>query len=257
MINFVRLNLITYFDPLEQFDVIQLFPSISYALTNLTLILLLNLLICGFLIYATIYPNQTHSTSPSIIADLVRNIYEMLANLAESNIRLSKQVYFPILFYLFMLILVSNLVGMIPFSYTVTSSFIFTFYLALALFIGINLIGIYQHTYSIFAFGVPTGSPLILAPLIAAVELISYFSRIFSLSIRLFANMMAGHTLLKILIGFSWVMLNSQAALILFSALPWIVVTLVMGLELVIAMLQAYVFVVLISLYINDVVVLH
>jgi F-type H+-transporting ATPase subunit a len=127
----------------------------------------------------------------------------MVANLAESNIRLTKQVYFPLLFYIFMLILVSNLVGMIPFSYTVTSSFIFTFYLSLALFIGINLIGIYQHAYAIFAFGVPTGSPLILAPLIAAVEFISYFSRIFSLSIRLFANMMAGHTLLKILIGFS------------------------------------------------------
>ena len=253
----MRLNYIPYFDPLEQFDVIQLFPSISYALTNLTVILLLNIILFGFLLYATIYPNQTHSTSPSVLADLVRNVYEMLANLAESNIRLSKQVYFPLLFYIFMLIIVSNLVGMIPFSYTVTSSFIFTFYLALALFIGINLIGVYQHAYAIFAFGVPTGSPLILAPLIAAVEFISYFSRIFSLSIRLFANMMAGHTLLKILIGFSWVMLNSQAALILFSALPWIVVTLVMGLELVIAMLQAYVFVVLISLYINDVIVLH
>jgi ATP synthase subunit 6 len=203
MSHVARLYFITYFDPLEQFDVIQLFPSISFALTNLTLILALNFLILGFLIYATIYPNQTHSTSPSVVGDLVRNIYEMLANLAESNIRLSKQVYFPILFYIFMLILISNLVGMIPFSYTVTSSFIFTFYLALALFTGINLIGVYQHAYSIFAFGVPTGSPLILAPLIAAVEFISYFSRIFSLSIRLFANMMAGHTLLKILIGFS------------------------------------------------------
>ncbi len=115
----LTIDLISYFDPLEQFDVIQLLPSISYSLTNLTLILLMNLLLFGFLVYATTYPNQTHSTSPSIVGDLVRNIYEMIANLAESNIRLSKQVYFPILFYIFMLILVSNLVGMIPFSYTV------------------------------------------------------------------------------------------------------------------------------------------
>lgn len=93
--------------------------------------------------------------------------------------------------------------GLIPFSYTITSSFAFTFYLSLSLFIGINILGIYQHSYAIFAFGLPNGSPLPLAPLIAVVELISYFSRIFSLSIRLFANMMAGHTLLKILIGFS------------------------------------------------------
>src|ERR1700760_5082924 len=144
---------IGYFDPLEQFDVIQLFPSISYALTNLTLILFLNLLIFAFLIYTIIYPNQSHSTSPSVVGDLVRNVYEMLATLAESNIRLSKQVYFPILFYIFLLILISNLVGMIPFSYTVTSSFVFTFYLALALFTGINLIGIHQHAYAIFTFG--------------------------------------------------------------------------------------------------------
>src|SRR5260370_4443 len=183
----LTIDLISYFDPLEQFDVIQLLPSISYSLTNLTLILLMNLLLFGFLVYATTYPNQTHSTSPSIVGDLVRNIYEMIANLAESNIRLSKQVYFPILFYIFMLILVSNLVGMIPFSYTVTSSFVFTFYIALALFTGINLIGIYQHAYSIFAFGVPTGSPLILAPLIAAVEIFFYFFPIFYLFIPPFS----------------------------------------------------------------------
>jgi F-type H+-transporting ATPase subunit a len=98
---------------------------------------------------------------------------------------------------------------------------------------------------------------LVLAPLIAAVEFVSYFSRIFSLSIRLFANMMAGHTLLKILSSFSWTMLNSQALFVVAALLPWVVVTLVMGLEFIISFLQAYVFVVLICLYINDVVQLH
>jgi F-type H+-transporting ATPase subunit a len=103
----------------------------------------------------------------------------------------------------------------------------------------------------------PAGAPLILAPLIAAVEFISYFSRVFSLAIRLFANMMAGHTLLKILIGFSWTMLNAHTLLMVVALLPWVVVTLVMALEFVISFLQAYVFVVLICLYIHDVVQLH
>jgi F-type H+-transporting ATPase subunit a len=103
----------------------------------------------------------------------------------------------------------------------------------------------------------PPGAPLILAPLITAVEFISYFSRVFSLAIRLFANMMAGHTLLKILIGFSWTMLNAQTLLMVAALLPWVVVTLVMALEFVISFLQAYVFVVLICLYIHDVVQLH
>jgi F-type H+-transporting ATPase subunit a len=250
-------NLIAIFDPLEQFDVIKLLPSISYSLTNLTLILLLNLALIAFFVYATIYPNQSQTIAPHVLADGVRSVFDLVAGLAESNIRVSKQVYFPILLYIFVVILMSNLLGMIPFSYTVTSSFIWTFFVSLALFIGLNLLGIYQHAYAIFAFGMPTGSPLILAPLIAAVEFISYFSRIFSLSIRLFANMMAGHTLLKILIGFSWTMINSQALFAVLALLPWIVVTLVMGLEFVISFLQAYVFVVLICLYIHDIIQLH
>jgi ATP synthase subunit 6 len=244
-------------DPLEQFDVIKLLPFINFGLTNLTLILLFNLLLTGFFNYATIYTNQSHTVAPSVVAYGVRSVFDLVAELATSNIRLSKQVYFPILLYIFAVILISNVVGMIPFSYTVTSSFIWTFFVSLALFIGLNIIGVYQHAYSIFAFGVPTGSPLILAPLIAAVEFVSYFSRIFSLSIRLFANMMAGHTLLKILSSFSWTMLNSQALFVVVALLPWIVVTLVMGLEFIISFLQAYVFVVLICLYIHDVVQLH
>lgn len=245
------------YDPLEQFDVIKLFPSVSYSLTNLTLILFLNLILLAFFVYSTIYPNQSHTTAPSVLAEGVRSLFDLVAGLAESNIRISKQVYFPILFYVFLVILINNLIGMIPFSYTVTSSFIWTFFVSLALFIGLNILGIDQHRYAIFAFGVPTGSPLILAPLIAAVEFISYFSRIFSLSIRLFANMMAGHTLLKILIGFSWTMINSQVLLAVVALLPWIVVTLVMTLEFIISFLQAYVFVVLICLYIHDVIQLH
>lgn len=244
-------------DPLEQFDVFPLLPFTFYSPNNLTLIALVNLLVLFFIFYTTNYPNQSHTTASSVLAGGIRSIHDRLANLAESNIRLTRQVYFPILYFVFWLILISNLVGLIPYSYTVTSSFVWTFYLSLSLFIGINILGIYQHSYAIFVFGNPAGSPLRLAPLIASVELISYISRVFSLAIRLFANRRAGHTLLKILIGFSWVRLNSKTLVVFFAIVPWVVVTLVRGLEFVIAFLQAYVFVTLISLYINDVIILH
>jgi F0F1-type ATP synthase membrane subunit a len=113
-----------YSDPLEQFDVFQLLPSVCYSLTNLTLFAIVNMGVFSFLLYATTYKNQSHSVTSSVLSDIIRSIYEMLAGLSESNIRLNKQVYFPILFFIFMLILVSNLVGMIPYSYTVTSSFV-------------------------------------------------------------------------------------------------------------------------------------
>ena len=192
-----------YLDPLEQFDVFQVLPSIWFTPTNLSLFAILNLLVLFFVIYATVYPEQPHSTAPSVLAYGMRSVYQMVADISSGNIRLHKQVHFPLLFYLFMFIVISNLVGLIPYAFTITSSFAVTFFLSLGLFLGINILSFYQHGYSAIGFAVPQGSPLMLAPLIAVVELISYISRVFSLSIRLFANMMAGHTLLKILIGFS------------------------------------------------------
>ena len=112
------------YDPLEQFDILKLIPTITYSPTNLTVILFFNLTLIGFLIYATLYSKQSQTVVPSVFAYGVRSAFDLVAGLAESNIRISKQVYFPILFYIFLVILVSNLVGMIPFSYTVTSSFI-------------------------------------------------------------------------------------------------------------------------------------
>lgn len=191
-----------YRDPLEQFDVFRLLPTVPYSITNLTLFAILNVLVMFFIIYATTYANQSHTTAPSVISYILRNIYSMLVGLTRTNLRRGK-AYFPILFFSFMLILITNLVGMIPYSYTVTSSFIWTLYVSLALFLGMNLMRLSKHSYGYFGFGYPPGSPLPLVPLIVVVEFISYYSRVISLAVRLFANMMAGHTLLKILIGFS------------------------------------------------------
>jgi len=148
----------------------------------------------------------------SIKAHLIPRRYQFLLeqpaifikNLIESNIGSFYLKYTFFVFTLFMLILFSNLLGMIPYSFTVTSHLIFTFALSCACFFGINYIGLKKHGLHFFGLFLPSGAPIALAPLLVFIELLSYFARVFSLAIRLFANLMSGHTLLKILSGFAW-----------------------------------------------------
>ena len=126
----------------------------------------------------------------------------------QQNIGERGLAFFPFILFLFMFILLSNLVGMVPYSFTITSHILVTFPLALTLFIGINIIAVRIHKLEFLGFFLPSGAPLAFAPLFIAIEIMSYLSRVFSLSIRLFANMMSGHALLKIIAGFAWTMLS-------------------------------------------------
>jgi ATP synthase subunit 6 len=231
-------------DPLEQFDVL---PLLDFAhFTNLSFVLLLNLILMGLLLCAF---NPSGRTAYDF---MLRNIYQLVRSIARENIYIRKQQYFAILFYLFGTLLLANLAGLIPYSFTVTSSFVVTFFLALSHFVGINLIGWRELQWRFPTLFLPSGAPTAIAPFLTFIEIVSYIARVFSLSIRLFANMMSGHALLKILIGFSWTMLSSPLMAVV-ALLPWVVVTAISYLELLIAFLQAYVFVILIALYINDV----
>jgi F-type H+-transporting ATPase subunit a len=159
--------------------------------------------------------------------------------------------FFPFIFTLFMFILFCNIVGMLPYSFTVTSHIIITFALAAIIFIGVTIIGFVKHGIKYLELFVPKGVPIILLPLIVIIEIISYLSRPVSLSVRLFANMMAGHTMLKVFGGFvislgllgGWLPLGFTVALT--------------GLEILIAFLQAYVFAILTCIYLNDALNLH
>lgn len=146
---------------------------------------------------------------------------------------------------------------MIPYSFTVTSHIIVTFGLSLSIFIGVTIIGFYTHRIHFFSILLPSGTPLALSFFLVVIELISYIARAFSLAIRLFANLMSGHSLLKILAGFAWTMLSIGGIFYLLSLIPLIVVFAVTGLEVGIAMLQAYVFTILTCLYLNDAIHLH
>lgn len=145
-----------------------------------------------------------------------------------------------------------NLIGLIPYSFTVTSHIFITFSLALTLFLGINIIAIKKHKLHVFSFFLPHGVHIALTPLLVPIEILSYVARVFSLAIRLFANMMSGHTLLKIIAGFAWTMLSFGGIWYVIQVVPLVVIVAVTALELGIALLQAYVFTILICLYLRD-----
>jgi F-type H+-transporting ATPase subunit a len=159
--------------------------------------------------------------------------------------------YFSFIFSLFIFILFCNMVGMLPYSFTVTSHIIVTLTFAIFIFIGVSILGFVIHGFKYLKIFVPSGVPVILLPMITIIEIISYLSRPLSLSVRLFANMMAGHTMLKVFGGFvislgligGWLPLGFSVALT--------------GLEILIAFLQAYVFAILTCIYLNDALNLH
>lgn len=242
-------------DPLEQFEIVALtWQSITnpIVITNLSIILTLN---CFFIMFFFSYVSENGKFN--VWDFVVKNIYFLVKSIIKNNLVLKRYQYFSILFYLFIFIFISNMVGLIPYSFTITSSLIVTFFLSLMHFIGINIIGAFKQKWELSNLFLPSGAPLGIAPFLIIIELISYIARVFSLSIRLFANMMSGHALLKILIGFSWALLNVGSALMLVSIFPWLIVTVIMFLETLIAFLQSYVFVILITIYINDVLNLH
>jgi ATP synthase subunit 6 len=184
-------------------------------------------------------------------------MYDFVLSLVNENIKVGGLSYFPIIFTVFTFLLFCNLLGMVPYSFTVTSHIVVTFGLALGLFIGLNIIGLQIHGLHFFSLFLPAGVPLVMAPFLVLVELVGYTFRPISIALRLFANMMAGHSLLKILAGFGWTMFSAGGVLAIAHFLPVMVIFAIVGLELGIAFLQAYVFSVLLCIYLNDAISLH
>lgn len=246
------------FSPLEQFQIITLVPirlgPIDLSFTNSSLLAFLSVffvltLINMVLHKVTLVPNRWQS--------ILESTYDFVLSLIVENIKSGGLAYFPLIFTVFLFLLSCNLLGMIPYSFTVTSHIVVTLGIALGLFIGINIIGARIHGLHFFSLFLPAGVPLIMAPFLVLVELIGYSFRVISIALRLFANMMAGHSLLKILAGFGWTMFSAGGLLGVAHLIPVAVIFAIVGLELGIAFLQAYVFSVLLCVYLNDAISLH
>jgi len=194
-----------FISPLEQFSINILLPIFiqffDFSFTNSSLILTLTFLLVIGLFNAVSSSSKLIPNSWQLILEF---LYDFILNqVLTENVKKDSKLYFPMLFSIFLFILSMNLAGMIPYSFTVTSHIIVTFGIALIAFAAINLIGIKIHGFHMISFFLPAGAPIALAPLLVMIEIVSYSFRVISLALRLFANMMSGHCLLKILAGFS------------------------------------------------------
>nr|WCH57650.1 ATP synthase F0 subunit a [Hypnea wynnei] len=249
-------NIIT--SPLEQFEIVTLIPlhlwGLNFSLTNSSLFLIIAFFLIIFWTSLSFY---NFSLIPNNWQLIKESLYKVTSSIVEDNIGKKGEYYLPFIFTLHLILLYSNLIGMIPYSFTVTSHIVFTFSLALSIFIGINIIGVQTHGFKFFALFLPRGVPLAIVPLLVTIEFLSYIVKVFTLSIRLFANMTSGHTLLKIIAGFAWTMLSAGGLLAVFHLIPLALLLALIGLELAIAGLQAYVFTLLTCIYLNDVLDMH
>jgi F-type H+-transporting ATPase subunit a len=183
---------------------------------------------------------------PTRLQSVAESIYEVVDNMTHEVLHENARTYFPFVLTLFVFILFANVLGLIPYSFTVTSHIVITLALALVVFIGATVIGFIRNGFGYLKLFVPSGVPTLLLPLVVLIEIVSYFIRPMSLSIRLFANMMAGHMMLKVMAGFV-VMLGVTAGWLPLAAMVGL-----MGLELLVAALQAYVFALLTCMYLSD-----
>lgn len=254
------------YTPLEQFQIILLFSiklfCFDFSITNLVLVNLL-VLFFFFVIVSLFSSNKNYlqETSfffiPSTWQAVIEIFYETSLNLLFDNINKDGEKYFPFISVIFTFVLFSNLIGLIPYSFTATSHLIVTFTLSFSIFIGINIICIQKHKFHMLSLFIPANTAFGLALLLVPIELLSYVFKPISLGVRLFANLMAGHTLLKVIVGFSWSMLLLEDFLAIFHIIPLLILILLMGLELGVALIQAYVFTILTCIYLNDALNLH
>lgn len=240
-------------NPLDQFaihyytDIPHIFgANLNFSNASLFMVIVVTL-ISMFLILSM----KKRALIPSRWQSMAELTYELVANTIKDNVGSEGRHYFPFIFSIFVFVLFCNLSGMLPYSFTVTSHIAITFALAMLIFFGVTLIAILKHGTKFFGFFLPHGTPWWMAPLMIFIELFAYLARPISLSIRLAANMMAGHTMLKVIAGFvvglGWSL----------GWAPIMLLVVLTGFEIFVAVLQAYIFTVLTCVYLNDAIHLH
>lgn len=246
-------------NPLEQFVIHPIVPlevgGVDISFTQSALWMMLAVLSATALMTLAMRKGEM---VPGRWQNLSEMFYDFLSNVVNDTLGPDEgRKYFPFVFSLFMLILMGNLLGLVPYSFTFTSHIIVTLVLAVAVFLLATMVGIVKHGLHFFSLFLPRGVPLIMAPLIIVIEIISYLSRPISLSVRLCANMTAGHTMLKIFAGFTASLLAIGVGGALAGIVPLLLNIALIGLELMIAFIQAYVFAILTCIYLKDAIELH
>ncbi|WP_243453670.1 F0F1 ATP synthase subunit A [Sandaracinobacteroides saxicola] len=244
--------------PLEQFEISRIAPlavgGYDVSFTNASMFMAIALLLILGLMWmgtrnAALVPNRWQAA--------VETLHEFIGGMVHENIGPKGRKFVPFIFSLFIFVLVANMIGLVPFTFTVTSHIAVTFAFAALIFVICIVVGVVRHGFHFLSLFVPANTPWVLLLLIVPIEIISFLSRPLTLAIRLFANMTAGHILLKVFAGFVISLGTAGGLLALLSPLPLVMTVAFYGLELIVAVVQAYVFALLTCIYLNDSINLH
>lgn len=247
--------------PLEQFEVVPLI-SITIPVVGDYVISITNLgfysIITVFLVVSLhIYGNNNNSLVPNRWSVALESSYASVHNIVREQIGTMNEIYTPFIYGLFWYLLIVNLNGNIPYGYTVTTSGIAAIGISVIVFLGVTMLGLSIHKIGFFSFFLPTGTPTILVPILVLIETVSFIARSASLGVRLFSNITAGHTLLKILSTFLAKLFGTGGIVAIITLIPFAIFVALIGLELAVSLIQSYVFCVLASSYIKDAIQLH
>ncbi len=245
-------------NPLEQFKIQKLFDisvmGYDISFTNSSFMLML-MLIASYFLFCFRVSNS--SLIPSRLQIVREMFYGLITNMVKDTAGDEAKKYIPFIFTLFIFILVCNSLGMFPYAFTVTSHIAVTFAMAAFIFVSVTVIGFARHGFHYLSLFLPSGTPIFMAPLMIFTEIFAYFVRPVSLSLRLAANMTAGHIVLKVIASFVAMMLTAGLVSGVASVLPFSLLVLLMGFELFVAILQAYIFTILTCIYLTDAIKLH
>ena len=247
--------------PLEQFEVQSLigmnFPVLGHVHLSLTNLGLYTIITVFLVLSLHFVSNNNKQIVPSRWGISLESSFQSVHGLVKAQIGQTNEMYFPFIYSLFFFLLIANLNGNVPYGFTITTSLVVSMGLSVCIFLGVTILGLARHKVHFFSYFVPSGTPLVLVPLLVPIEVISYVSRAFSLGIRLFANIVSGHTLLKILSSFLYPMLTGGVLISIVSLIPFTIFVGLIGLEMAVSFIQAYVFCILTCSYLKDAIDLH
>jgi ATP synthase subunit 6 len=247
------------FSAFEQFEIIRIIPihlfgNFDISITNSTIFMGIAL---GFFYFLHVSNVENGLLIPGRWQSVIEIIYENIHNVVKDNIGSEGSKFFPLIFTIFVFIAIMNVFGIIPYTFTPTAHIVVTFGMSLSIFLAVTFIGLINYRSDFFSMFMPAGSPLALAPFLVIIEFVSYTAKAISLGVRLAANLTAGHLLFAILSGFTWTMLTAGGVLAIASIFPMLIVLFITVLEIAVAVIQAYVFCLLTTIYINDSIHLH
>jgi F-type H+-transporting ATPase subunit a len=249
------------FSPLSQFEVSNLIgvnaPILGNLHLNLTNLSLYSIFVFLTIIGLHIYANNDNKIIPNNWSISFETSFQSLNTMVREQIGANMEIYFPFIYSIFFYILIANLISNVPYSFAVTASGVVSLGLSLTIFIGVTILALSIHGVKFFSFFIPSGTPLALVPLLVLIELVSYLARAVSLGVRLFANLTAGHTLLKILSTYLFKLFTGNLLIAILTLIPFAIFLALVGLEIAVSLIQAFVFTLLVCSYLRDAIELH